>query len=81
MFYNEFVFFGDHISGITASCEVPLGFLDAPGYSLQKIHQNWKSAKNCGKSRFLVGLPSGFPLKLKLDAAITRVLVDLEAPK
>ena len=32
-----------------------------------------KSAKNHGKSGFLVGRPLGFLLKLKLRAAITRV--------
>ena len=64
---------GGHISSTTAIWEVPLGFLDAPGFPPSKIHQNWKSAKNRGKSRFLVGRPLGFPLKLKLQAAISRV--------
>ena len=73
MFSNEIETFGGHISGTTAIWEVRLGFLDASGFPPSKIHQNWKSAKNRGKSRFLVGRPLGFPLKLKLRAAITRV--------
>ena len=69
MFPNENETSGGHISSTTASWEVPLGVLDAPGFPLQKYI---KSAKNRGKSRFLVGRPLGFPLKLKLGAAITR---------
>ena len=36
MFSNEIETSGGHISSTTAVWEVPLGFLDAPGFPLQK---------------------------------------------
>ena len=73
MFSNKIETFGGHLSSATASWEVPLGFLDAPGFPLQKYIKIGKEPKIEGKSQFLVGRPLGFPLKLKLRAAITRV--------
>ena len=53
--------------------EVPLGFLDAPGFPLQKYIKIGKVPKIAGNLFFFVGRPLGFPLKLNFRAAITRV--------
>ena len=73
MFSNEIETSGGHISGTTAVWEVPLGFLDAPIKNTSKLEKCQKLRNGNGKSRFLVGRSLGFPLKLKLRAAITRV--------
>ena len=73
MFSNEIETSGGHISSTTASWEVPLGFLDALGIPLQKYIEIGKVPKITGNRVFLVGRPLGFPLKLKVQAAITRV--------
>ena len=46
MFSNENETSGGHISSTTASWEVPLGFLGAPGFPLQKIHQKLENLEN-----------------------------------
>ena len=71
--FNETETSVGHIYGTTAIWEIPLGFLDAPGCSLQKYIKIGKVPKIAGNRVFLVARPLGFPLKLKLRAAITRV--------
>ena len=56
MFSNEIETSGGHISGTTAIWEVLLGFLDAPGFPLQKYIKIEKVPKIAG-SRFF-GRPS-----------------------
>ena len=68
MFSNEIETSGGHISSTTAVWEVPLGFLDAPGFPLQKYIKIEKVPKIAGNRVF--GRPS-LVLSLKLDAAIT----------
>ena len=63
MFSNEIETSGGHISGTTARWEVPLGFFRYLWVPPSEIHQNRKSAKHRGKSRFLVGPPIYFPMK------------------
>ena len=74
MFSNEIETSGDYVSGTTALWEVLLGFFGCP---LGSPFKNTSKLEKCQKSReiafFLVGRPLGFPLKLKLRAAITRV--------
>ena len=56
MFSNEIGTFGGHISGTTAVWEVPLGFLDAPGFPFK----NTSKLEKCQKSREIAifGQPS-----------------------
>ena len=72
MFSNEIETSGGHISGTTAVWEVLLEFLDAPRFPLQNYIKIGKVPKIAGNA-ILVGCSLGFPLKLKLRAAITRV--------
>ena len=52
MFSSEIETFGGHISSTTASWEVPLGVLDASGYSLQKYIKIGKVPKIAGNRVF-----------------------------
>ena len=54
MFSNENETSGGHISSITAIWEVPLGFLDAPGFPLQKYIKIGKVPKIAGNRDFFV---------------------------
>ena len=61
---NEIETFGGHISSTTAIWEVPLGFLDAPGFSLQKYIKIGKVPKIPGIAIF--GWPSlRFSIKIE----------------
>ena len=62
MFSNEIETWGGHISSTTAIWEVPLEFLDAPGFPLQKYIKIGNVPKIAGNRDFLVGRPLGFPL-------------------
>ena len=58
MFSNEIETSDGHVSSTTAGLEVPLGFLDAPGFPLK----NTSKLEKCQKSReiaiFFFGQPS-----------------------
>ena len=57
MFSNDFETSGGHISSTTAVWEVPLGFLDAPGFPLQKYIKIEKVPKIAGNRDFWSALP------------------------
>ena len=57
MFTNEIETSGGHISGTTASWEVPLGFVDAPGFPLQKSIKIGKVPKIAGNRDFWSAVP------------------------
>ena len=60
MFSNENETSGGHISSTTAIWEVPLGFLDAPGFPLHKYIKIGKVPKLAGNGDFF-GQPSYVP--------------------
>ena len=57
MFSNEIETSGGHISGTTAVWEVPLGFLDAPRFPLQKYIKIEKVPKIRGNRDFWSAVP------------------------
>ena len=57
MFSNEIETSGGYILGTTAIWEVPLGFLDAPGFPLQKYIKIGKVPKSW-ENAFFFGRPS-----------------------
>ena len=82
MISNEIETSGGHISGTTASWEVPLGFLDAPRFPLQKYIKIRKVPKS--REIAIFGRPFlRFSIKIETSGGHNSLEypMELEAPK